>query len=100
VALSADGTTALVGSPSGGHSGLGSAYVFTTTDDRATYTQSAELTPNYRVVGGGFGIGVALSAGGTTALVGAPGITVNGNPGQGEAYLFTLNNNSWNQVGS
>jgi hypothetical protein len=98
VALSADGTTAVVGSPSGGNTDQGVAYVFATPDGWTTHTQTAELTASDLYAGDAFGQTVSLSDDGTTALVGAPGRAINGNLEQGAAYLYTLNNSSWTQA--
>jgi hypothetical protein len=51
----------------------------------AGYSQQAELTVAGRAPGGQFGGSVALSAGGSTALVSAPG----NNSYTGAAYVFT-----------
>jgi hypothetical protein len=70
VALSADGSTALIG----GYVDhvLGAAWVFKRSG--ATWTQQgAKLTGAGESSGGFFGLGVALSADGSTALVGGPG---------------------------
>lgn len=86
VALSADGTVALI--PAGGV-----AYVFVEGIGNAWY-QSAELTPSDS--SGGFGDSVALSADGTTAIVGAPDGTV-GDSYRGSAYVFNDNSGAWSQ---
>ena len=70
VALSADGNTALIG----GHddnSSIGAAWVFTRAG--STWTQQGpKLTANDETGDGVFGISVALSADGNTALLGGP----------------------------
>jgi len=98
VALSADGTTAVVGSPFGGNIDQGVAYVFATPDGWTTHTQTTELTASDLYAGDAFGQTVSLSDDGATALVGAPGRAINGNLEQGAAYLYTLNNSSWTQA--
>ncbi|HWG13925.1 MAG TPA: FG-GAP repeat protein, partial [Streptosporangiaceae bacterium] len=70
VALSAPGTTAMVGAPR--HSGPGEAYVFRLRG--RTWSQAAELTASHGTRGDLFGDSVGLSAPGTTAMVGAPGV--------------------------
>jgi FG-GAP repeat len=71
VALSADGTTALVGAPSQ-RSTRGAAWTFTRS--ASGFVAFGEpLTTEATVAGDFFGRSVALSANGTTALVGAPG---------------------------
>ncbi|MBZ5588758.1 MAG: hypothetical protein LAO05_09345 [Acidobacteriia bacterium] len=87
VALSADGTTAIVGGPNWG----GAAWVFTRSG--GAWTQQGE-----KLVGnsGGFkGWSVALSADGNTAIVGGPSddfVT-------GAAYVFTRSGGVWTQQG-
>ncbi len=86
--LSADGTTALIGTPyQQGNLGAGAAYVFhassegswsSSSSPTATLTNSAGASHDW------LGYSVALSSDGTTALAGAPGL----NSGQGAAYIF------------
>jgi hypothetical protein len=91
VALSARGTTALIGEF--GHiSGTGAACLFTLR--RGTWSQSAELTASYKRPSDFFGWSVALSARGTTALIGAAGRS----DFTGAAYVFTLRRGSWSQT--
>jgi hypothetical protein len=84
VALSADGTTALVGALDDGPTAVGRAYVFA--NDGGGWSQQDRLSggsSNSRL-----GRSVALSADGTTALVGAPrDDTTNGNF-TGAVYVF------------
>jgi len=85
VALSADGTTALVGAPGAAHSD-GLAYIFRVSDT-GSWSSSATPTAVLSAKLGAepqqqFGWDVALSADGTTAFVGAPfagnGVSVRG----------------------
>jgi hypothetical protein len=70
VALSADGNTALIGGP-GDHGNIGAVWTFTRSG--GTWSQqSPKLTATGEVGAGRFGTTVALSADGTTAVVGAP----------------------------
>jgi len=92
VALSNDGTTALVGEPA--HNNQGAAYVFTLSS--GNWTQQPELTALDIATGDFFGGSVALG-GNATALVGAPYHDVNGNSYQGAAYVFALSGSSWTQ---
>ncbi len=86
LALSADGTTALIGAAGqGGY--FGAAYVFT--NSGGTWHQSAKL-PKPDQQYNAFGTSVALSSDGSTALVGAE--TYNN---RGTAYLFTLSGGNW-----
>ena len=89
VALSSDGTTALVGAPHDDGE-AGSAWVFTKSG--STWTQQAALSvegkgPNY------FGRSVALSGDGNTALIGAPGAT----GGRGAVWVFTRSGSTWTE---
>ena len=91
VAMSADGTTALVGGRSGKG---GSAWVFTRSG--SIWTQQGErLTGAGEQPEGEFGWRVALSADGNTALVGAP--AENGNVGG--AWVFRRSGSTWTQQG-
>lgn len=91
VALSNDGTTALIGAL--GHTVLGNnqgaAYVFTLSS--GNWTQQ-ELTATDGAPADAFGSSVALSSDGTTALAGAPA-----HNNQGAAYVFTLSSGNWIQ---
>jgi len=90
VALSADGTTAIVGGD-GDNNNVGAAWVFT--QSGGTWTQQTKL------VGTGYsgtpyqGRSVALSADGTTAIVGGPG----DNNNVGAAWVFTQSGGTWTQ---
>jgi hypothetical protein len=104
VALSADGTTALVGGP--GDTGFaGAAWVFTRAG--STWTQQGPKLTAPESVGQaeeprcaeeadcGFGRSVALSADGDTALIGAP----RANESDGAAWVFTRAGSTWSQFG-
>jgi PKD repeat protein len=99
VALSADGDTALIGGPGnisfngGGEGDVGAAWVFVRSG--TTWTQQGEkLTPPLENLGPEFGSGVALSANGDTALIGAP---LDGADGAGSAWVFTRSGSTWTQ---
>jgi FG-GAP repeat len=96
VAISADGNTALVGGPSdeeGGEMLVGAAWVFTRSG--STWTQQGpKLRGAGRVGEGQFGISVALSADGNTALIG--GIN---DANVGAAWVFTRSGSTWTQQG-
>jgi hypothetical protein len=96
VAISANGNTALVGGPSdeeGGEMLVGAAWVFTRTG--STWTQQGpKLRGITRVGEGQFGISVALSADGNTALIG--GIN---DANVGAAWVFTRTGSTWTQQG-
>jgi FG-GAP repeat len=92
VALAADGQMALVGGPFDG-GGVGAAWVFVRKE--GAWTQVAKLTAGSEEGGAGhFGREVALSADGTTALVGAPG----DRGGVGAAWVFRLTEGAWSRV--
>ncbi len=93
VALSANGNTALIGGPStsgpdGGE--IGAAWVFTRSG--STWSQQGEkLTGGGEEGWGRFGISVALSADGNTALIGGSG--------DDAAWVFTRSGSTWTQQG-
>jgi hypothetical protein len=96
VALSEDGSTALIGA--GLIDGIGTseaaAWVFTRSG--ATWAQQgAKLTGAGEVGEGHFGLGVALSANGNTALIGGPW----DNRSAGAAWVFTRSGETWSQDG-
>jgi hypothetical protein len=96
VALSSDGTSALVGAPNttvNGVSRAGAAYFYTRSGN--TWTLQQELTAPSGAPGDIFGLSVALSGDGTTALVSAPAKAVAGQPAAGMVYLFTRKGNNW-----
>jgi hypothetical protein len=93
VALSSDGTTALLGAPfdSGGR---GAAWTFTNAG--STWTQQEqELTGAGESGAGEFGSSVALSADATTALIGGEA----DDDGVGAAWVLTRSASSWSQQG-
>jgi hypothetical protein len=95
VALSDDGSTALVGGPLDGAGQEGAAWVFVRTG--STWSQQGP-----KLVGGtspesdgDFGASVALSGDGNTALIGAPG---DGQTSDG-SWVFTRSGSTWSQQG-
>jgi len=86
LALSAPGSTALVGDPTGGASGKGAATVYA--QNGPTWTAEASLPPLSAAAS--FGSSVALSVGGTEALVGDPGSAL-----IGSATLYDFSGSSW-----
>ena len=96
VALSADGDTALIGGP-GDNNDDGAAWVFTRSGG-VWSQQGPKLTGTGEIGNGGFGVSVALSADGNTALIGAPGDN-GGLFGKGAAWVFTRSGGSWTQQG-
>ena len=110
MAVSADGTTAIVGAPriEGAMRGVsqiqatstdtGAAYLFTRTG--SLWTQQQVLIPVESTPGDSFGYAVALSADGATAIIGAPAIIVfdeGKNPASNAAYVFTRSGATWTQ---
>jgi hypothetical protein len=87
VAISADGSTLLLGG-SGDSQNIGAVWVYTRTASGWTQ-QGAKLTPSSG--GGSFGAAVALSANGSTALIGAP----NDAAGGGSAWVFKRAGGVW-----
>jgi len=90
LALSAAGSTALIGAPDV-DSQAGAVYVYTLRGGR--WAQTAELTAAKRVRYSSFGLSVALSAAGTTALAGS-GAELD----IGAGYVFTLRGGRWAQT--
>lgn len=88
VALSADGMTAIVGAPHN-RSYKGAVWVFTRSGSewhrQAVLSVSAGQTSTY------FGRGVALSADGSVAIVGDPGVENN----NGDAWVFARVGGTW-----
>ncbi|HXB65535.1 MAG TPA: hypothetical protein VNV42_11745 [Solirubrobacteraceae bacterium] len=96
VALSADGNTALIGGP-GDNDDAGAAWVFTRSGG-VWSQQGPKLTGRGETREDGFGVSVALSADGNTALIGAPGDN-GGLFGKGAAWVFTRSGSTWTQQG-
>jgi hypothetical protein len=96
VALSADGDTALIGGP-GDNYDAGAAWVFTRSGG-VWSQQGPKLTGRGETREDGFGVSVALSADGNTALIGAPGDN-GGLFGKGAAWVFTRSDGVWTQQG-
>jgi hypothetical protein len=89
VALSADGSTAIVGGPNN-NSSTGAAWVF-------GLGGNVELPLGSGAVGAAFqGASVALSADGNTAIVGGP----DDNSDAGAVWVFTQSGGVWTQQGS
>ncbi len=99
VALSADGNTALMGSPSEGSGftlNYGSAWVFTRASEKWTQQGEKLQGPSGEVGEGEFGWSVALSTKeGNTALIGGPG----DNGKVGAAWVYTRTGSTWTQQG-
>ncbi len=97
VALSSNGNTALIGAPF--DDGVGAVWVFTRSG--STWTQQGSKLKGGEEIGEGtFGLAVALSAEGNTALIG--GYKDNKQPSQhgiGAAWVFTRSGSTWTQQG-
>ncbi len=91
VALSADGTLALVGDPSAVN-GHGGAWVFA---DSGGWTQQSMIVDDEASPFAHFGRSVALSADGLTALIGGPGDA----KARGAAWAFSRSGAVWTQQG-
>ena len=93
VALSGDGSTALIGGDQD-DGGLGAAWVFTRSG--STWTQQgAKLSGSGEIGPGAFGTSVALSANGDTALIGG----WSDKEWDGAAWVFTRSGSTWTQQG-
>src|SRR5207248_1278533 len=90
VAVSANGNTALIGSPDENNS-AGAAWVFTRSG--ATWSQQAKITPSGAAANVSFGGSVALSGDGNTALIGGPG-----EGGGGAAWVFNRSGSTWSEL--
>jgi hypothetical protein len=104
VAISGDGNTAIVGgfgdnssSGSSDYSPVGAAWVFTRSGG-VWSQQGSKLVGTGAVWGAGQGMSVAISADGTTAIVG--GAWDNSGTGPGAAWVFTCSGGVWSQQGS
>lgn len=98
VALSSDGTTALIGAQGGGSSAVNAAYVFTQASGIWSSTPAhsfADPTGNAAEL---FGASITLSANGSIALIGAPSTTVSGGTQDGAAYIFVQTNGTWSNT--
>ena len=95
VAVSGDGSTAAVGNPFatvGGNAAQGAAYVFVKPGGGWTAaTETAKLTASDGAVGNRLGISVQLSSDGSTAAVGASGVS----SFQGAIYVFVKPAGAW-----
>jgi FG-GAP repeat len=92
VALSGDGSTALIGGGSDNAS-VGGAWVFTRNEEGTWVPQGPKLTGASEVGQGHFGFAVALSEDGNTALIGGGG----DNGEVGAAWAFTRAEAVWTQ---
>jgi hypothetical protein len=94
--VSISGDTALIGAYKttvGNNAAQGAAYVYVRSG--TTWSEQAKLTASDGAAQDQFGISVSVS--GDTAGVGANQAEVNGNPGQGAAYVFARTDTTWSQ---
>lgn len=97
LALSADGTMALIGDPQG--CGPGKVFVYTLTNGVWVTTPTAILEDPNPMTYDNFGDSVALSSDGDTALIGARHANgASAGNAYGSAYIFTATGNIWNQA--
>lgn len=94
VSLSGDGSTAII-SAVGTNNDAGVVYVFTRTNGVWSSTPTQTFADPVGTAGDQFGVRVALSGDGSTALIGANGTTVLGKRFVGAAYVYTRSNGSW-----
>jgi len=96
VSLSANGRIALVGAPGDpfGNKQTGAAWIYTTGGGGAWVGR--KLTARGESGNGKFGSSVALSADGTTALIGGP----SDNRDKGAVWVFTRSGSTWRQTGN
>lgn len=97
VALSADGSTAIVGGPNDNVSAgaTGAAWVFA--ESGAAWTQQTKLVGTGAVGEAEQGFSVALSSSGATAIVGGP---FDDNATQGATWVFSRSGGNWSQQGA
>ena len=96
VALSADGTLALVGAPGAtvnGTNQAGKAFLYVLS--HGVWTRTQEFDDSTPVSGDRFGSAVAISADGSTLIIGAPGAAASGQAAAGRVFVFTGASGSW-----
>jgi hypothetical protein len=96
VALSEDGSTALIGAPGSDSNGesAGSVHVFSQTDD--SWVEQKKLVASDGDAEDAFGSSVSLSRDGSIALIGAD-YDEDASSGAGSAYVFTRSDDSWTE---
>ena len=98
ISISADGNTVIVGAyaessfPTGAN---GAAYVFTRS--AGVWSQQAKLLASDRASSDYFGLELAISADGNTALIGAFNESTSPTTNQGAAYIFTRSGSTWTE---
>lgn len=97
VGISADGLTAIVGGPGDdviGKADQGSARVYRW-NGSSWEQKGGMLTPLDGSAGDAFGSSVSISANGLVAMVGGPGVDVQGAVDQGSALVYVWNGTGW-----
>jgi len=95
--IALQGSTAVIGAAFaavGTNTHQGAVYVFTKTGD--TWSQAQKLTADDGATADQLGWSVALD--GDTAVLGAPGASINGAFATGAAYVFTQDSGTWSQT--
>ena len=96
VGISKNGNTAIVGASfeDTGATNAGAAYIFTRSG--SSWTQRAKIQASDKQSDDYFGMSVAISGDGNTAIVGA-NEEATGGTSAGAAYIYTRSGNSWTQ---
>ena len=96
VSISSNGNTAIVGAmfEDTGGSSAGAAYIFTRSG--TTWTQQVKIQASDKQASDNFGVSVAISDDGNTAIVGAY-TEDTGGTNAGAAYIFTRSGTTWTQ---
>ncbi len=98
VALNSSGSIALIGAYNEDDSGTtenGAAYIFTRSG--GVWNQDAKLLASDKASSDSFGVSVALSKNGNTALIGAYNEDDSGTTDNGAVYVFVLTGGVWTQ---
>jgi len=98
VAISSDGTSALIGaqgSDPSGKSNAGAAYIYVRSG--TSWSEQSKLTASDGLAGDFFGVSVAISSDGTSALIGAQGSDPSGKSSAGAAYIYVRSGTSWSE---
>lgn len=95
LALSADGTTAIVGAVGDVTTGDDTGQAFLFEWDGEAWNQVTEITPDEQDAPGLLGFSVALSTDGSTALVGVPAGARESGPPPGTVYVLTNDGGEW-----
>ncbi|WP_076350093.1 beta strand repeat-containing protein [Paludisphaera borealis] len=99
VSASYNGGVVLSGAPNatiGANANQGAAYVYTRSG--SLWPQTNKLTASDGAAADNFGIAVALSGDGGTAVVGAPYAKIGANANQGAVYVYTKSGALWPQT--